>query len=342
MLIKEIILFIIILIFLFYFFKKKFLKLIVKYNLIDKPGKNKIHGKTVPLSGGILLIFSIFLYLILFNKFFGFENGLNEIVLIVIFASFFSFLIGFYDDILYLSSKKKILIVTIINILFFQNIELFKIKFLIFDNSFFELRINILSVSIFLSILSFLAYHYSLTIIDGINGLFGTYNAIFLSILLIFFELDSEFKNFIFFLILINLFIIYLNLKGDLFYGNSGSLTLSSILPYLTLCIYNSRENDIYIFSYISLIIIPILDIIRLFITRLINNKDPFSKDLNHLHHILLDKFSLKVTLIIYNSLCFLPFAINQYFKINEIITIALQMIIFIFIIKHKKINYCD
>ena len=89
MLIKEIILFIIILIFLFYFFKKKFLKLIVKYNLIDKPGKNKIHGKTVPLSGGILLIFSIFLYVIVFNKFFGFENGLNEIVLIVIFFNRF-------------------------------------------------------------------------------------------------------------------------------------------------------------------------------------------------------------------------------------------------------------
>ena len=80
---------------------------------------------------------------------------------------------------------------------------------------------------------------------------------------------------------------------------------MSSILPYLTLYIYNIRENDIYIFSYISLIIITTLDMIRLFVVRLVNKKDPFSKDLNHLHHILLNRYDLKTTLIIYCSLCF-------------------------------------
>ena len=137
---------------------------------------------------------------------------------------------------------------------------------------------------------------------------------------------------------MLNLFITYLNLKGFLFYGNSGSLTMSSILPYLILYIYNIRENDIYIFSYISLIIIPTLDMIRLFIVRLINKKDPFTKDLNHLHHILLNRYNLKTALIIYCSLCFMPFAISEYFKINEVIIIILQICLFIFIIRDKKI----
>lgn len=339
MLIKEISLFIIIFISIFYLLNKKFLKLILKYKLIDKPGKNKIHKNTTPVSGGIILIVGILLYIIVFNKFFGFENGYNKTIITITFAAFLTFFIGIYDDILFVSSKKKILIITIVNILLFQNIEFFQIKILIFDNSYFDFRLNVISISIILSIISFLAYHYSLTIIDGMNGLFGIYSTIFLSIILIYFELDTEIKNFIYFLILLNLFISYLNLKGFLFYGNSGSLTMSSILPYLTLYIYNIRENDIYIFSYISLIIIPTLDMIRLFVVRLVNKKDPFSKDLNHLHHILLNRYDLKTTLIIYCSLCFAPFAISEYFKVNEIIIIILQICLFVFIIKNKKIK---
>ena len=60
MLIKEISLFIIILISIFYFLNKKFLKLILKYKLIDRPGKNKIHKNNTPVSGGIILIVGIF------------------------------------------------------------------------------------------------------------------------------------------------------------------------------------------------------------------------------------------------------------------------------------------
>ena len=37
----------------------------------------------------------------------------------------------------------------------------------------------------------------------------------------------------------------------------------------------------------------------RLFLTRLLK-KDPFGRDLNHLHHILLKNFNLNKTLLIY------------------------------------------
>ena len=38
----------------------------------------------------------------------------------------------------------------------------------------------------------------------------------------------------------------------------------------------------------------------RLFLIRISKAKDPFSGDLNHLHHYLISKFSLKITLLIY------------------------------------------
>tara|TARA_Y100000591_G_scaffold279245_1_gene257697 strand:+ start:761 stop:1798 length:1038 start_codon:yes stop_codon:yes gene_type:complete len=336
MLIKEISIFILILICFFYLLNKRFLKIILKYKLVDKPGKNKIHNSSIPVTGGIIFIIGLFFYILIFGFLIDFKNALNEKILIFSCAAFIVFFIGLYDDILNVSSKKKLLIISIINILLFQNIEFFKLKILIFDNSFFSLRINIISLSIIISILSFLAYHYSLTIMDGINGLFGTYCIVLLCIILFFFKLDLQVKNFLIFLILINGFITILNLKGLLFYGNSGSLTMSSIIPYLALYIYNTRENDIYIFSFISLIIIPTLDMARLFIVRLINRKDPFTKDLNHLHHILLQKYKLTKTLIIYCTLCFVPFIISELVKINEIILIFIQVILFLLIIKTK------
>tara|TARA_B100001063_G_scaffold247094_1_gene290145 strand:- start:4028 stop:5065 length:1038 start_codon:yes stop_codon:yes gene_type:complete len=339
MFIKEIILFNIILIFFFYLFNKQFLKIILKYKLIDKPGKHKIHKNSVPVTGGIILITGLFFYVLVFGLLYSEKNILNKIILIFACAGFFTFFIGLYDDILNISSKKKIIIISIFNILLFQSVEFFQIKILIFDNNFFNFRLNIISLSIIISILSFLAYHYSLTIIDGVNGLFGTYNIVFLSIVLYFFELDIQVKNFLLFLILINFFITYLNLKGLLFYGNSGSLTMSSILPYIVLYIYNIRENDIYFFSYLSLILIPTLDMARLFIVRLINKKDPFSKDLNHLHHILLRKYNLNKSLIVYCSLCFIPFIISETFRIEAIILIVIQISLFLLIIKDKKVK---
>ena len=66
MFIKEIILFNIILIFFFYLFNKKFLKIILKYKLIDKPGKYKIHKTSIPVTGGIILIVGLFFYVSIF------------------------------------------------------------------------------------------------------------------------------------------------------------------------------------------------------------------------------------------------------------------------------------
>ena len=55
---------------------------------------------------------------------------------------------------------------------------------------------------------------------------------------------------------------------------------------------------------------VPGIDMLRLFMTRIYNRKNPFKGDLNHLHHLLKNKFKnlLKTNLIL--SLYYLiPFA---------------------------------
>jgi UDP-GlcNAc:undecaprenyl-phosphate GlcNAc-1-phosphate transferase len=135
------------------------------------------------------------------------------------------------------------------------------------------------------------------------------------------------------------------NLKNYIFLGDSGSLLLGSFIGFL---IINNYNNEI-IFSKFPVenifivLMIPGMDMLRVFILRLFKNKNPFSSDRNHLHHLLLDKkLALYKTLLIILSLCILPIIINIMTNIKPIIIIIFSIIIYtisILIIKSYKID---
>ena len=141
--------------------------------------------------------------------------------------------------------------------------------------------------------------------------------------------MKNELRNFIFYLILFLSFVTFLNFKNKLFFGNSGSLMLAALFPYLVLYLNNQRDNSIYSISYLSLVAIPILDMIRLFYIRIINRKSPFSKDLNHFHHLLFKRFQLFFTILIYISLSFLPFIFIQVLNLDALIALIIQLYVF-------------
>ena len=315
---------------LYFLFKKKLIRTVLKFKLVDKPGKNKVHKNTTPITGGILICVSLIIYS-LFDIFYPFKETLiiDKKIVLFFFSSFIIFIIGIVDDILVLTPKNKILIIAIINIAIFQNVEFFHTKQLIFENFLIQKNISVYSISLFLTVFGFLAYHYSLVIIDGINGLFCSYVLCLFFVLLFYFNLEFSLKNLLIYLILILSFILFLNLRGDLFLGNSGSLMIATLVPYILIYIYNTRENSFSIFGFISLIAIPILDMIRLFFLRIINRKSPFTKDLNHFHHILIRKFSLVVSLIIYCILSFSPFILISTFRLDPLIIVILQIFTF-------------
>ena len=104
---------------------------------------------------------------------------------------------------------------------------------------------------------------------------------------------------------------------------------ISALIPYIILYIYNDQSNQIYLFSYMSLIIVQVMDMIRLFFSRLIEKKNPFEKDLNHFHHKLLNNFNLNLTLLIYLSLSFIPFLIIEIFKLDPFLILITQIALF-------------
>ena len=85
--------------------------------------------------------------------------------------------------------------------------------------------------------------------------------------------------------------------------------------------------------------LIPGLDLIRLFILRISKGRNPLTPDRLHLHHLLLLKFSYTHTLTIIMLLISMPIFLN-YFVIDGRIIIGFTLAIyFLLIIILKKIK---
>ena len=62
------------------------------------------------------------------------------------------------------------------------------------------------------------------------------------------------------------------------------------------------------------MMMVPGLDLIRLFFERIKKGKHPFSSDARHFHHLLLKKYNKNKTLLISLSLIIIPNILGIYF----------------------------
>ena len=182
----------------------------------------------------------------------------------------------------------------------------------------------------------------SLNLSDGINGL-----AVGISLIWIIYLIlinDNEILNFLIPLLVLLLILFFNIVKGNFFLGDNGALILSSLIGLLIIYSYNnllSYENlRISAEEIVILLIIPGIDMFRLFVVRIYNKNNPFSADRNHLHHLLIKKFSLKLTLLIYLTLILIFIIVNSLSLINELILIiGIILIYFTLFFYLKKIN---
>ena len=304
-----------------------------KLNIFDSPDKlRKFHKEKTPVTGGIIIFINIFFFY-LFNHFSFFDNmnlfndklELN----IFIFSCFSIFLLGFVDDKMNISANKKFLFLLIILIptIAFQD-------FLLIENiklSFSEKQFNIGGIGFLWSLLCLLLFINALNMFDGINLQVGIYSLI----ISIFFVFKNYYLVLFITLIVSVIFFLILNSKNKSFLGDGGSYLLAYIFGYFFIKLYN--ESDLLNADKIVLfMIIPGLDLMRLFTVRIIAGKNPFSSDRNHLHHILIKKNSLvmsnliSVILSIFSIVLFIFFEL-KFFLVLFIFTIVYFSIIFIF-----------
>ena len=255
-------------------------KLASFFNIYDVPDKiRKKHITKTSLIGGTIIFFSLLFNLIvcfidsdLFikaNKLF-FETKNSYFYFFI--ACCFMYFIGIIDDKFNLNYLIKLISTTsviVILLLFDSDLVINKINL-----SFYQKIIDISKVNIFFTILCFLLFINAINMFDGIDGQVSLYSIIV--ILFILFLIGFNF--FIIFLLTSYFSFLYLNLKNKCFLGDSGTILIGFIFSYLIIKLYN--QNIIYFADNIFLImIIPGLDMLRLFVERSIFKNNPFKGD---------------------------------------------------------------
>lgn len=300
--------------------------------LFDYPDNvRKLHSTPIPMLGGIMIFSSFFLlniYLITFGS-------LNNSYFIIFICTTSCMAIGLLDDIKNISYKYKFLILIIIFFIFINldtNLKINKIYFSTFDKEF-----NLNNFSIFFTILCLLLLTNALNLMDGLDGLCLSISIILFISIINSFSNDDNYYN----LMLLSLFyILFLNLKKNIFLGDSGSIFLGCWIGLVAILNYNLEiQKNIYPVENIFIVfMLPGLDMFRVFLIRIINKKNPFIADRNHLHHLIIAKgFNQTKVLAIFILLISIPILINSYTSTKPVYIILSYILIYILLINKLK-----
>ncbi len=228
-------------------------------------------NNSAPLTGGIYLFFPVF-FIFLPNY------------LLFLFTFSILFLIGLFSDLkIFVSAKKRFLmqLVIILFFTFFLKLEVIPTKINFFDdliqNTYWSYIFTVFCLMILINGSNF---------IDGLNGLLLGYFCLIIFLLLklnLFDQIGFVEKN-LFYFSIVALFILILNISNKLFLGDSGAYSVSFLIGFVLIKIYN-LNNDISPYFIILLLWYPcfenLFSIIR---KKFYKNDNPLEPDTEHFH----------------------------------------------------------
>lgn len=258
--------------------------------LVDHPNERKMNKEPVPNLGGVALFLGITIStLARVNKgtFPDFRFLLAALIIL--------FFIGIKDDILVISPRKKFMAQLIAA---FLVVVAGDIRVTNFHGIFgvYELP-YVLSVAF--TLLVVIAIINALNLIDGIDGLAAAIGIV-ASLIFGFFFYTLKQYNYAILSFAVNgsiLSFFFYNVFGGrhkIFMGDTGSLQLGLLLSVFAIRFnefaLTADETLSHLSPVISLAIlsVPVFDMARLFIVRILRKKSPFSPDINHIHHKIL------------------------------------------------------
>ena len=294
-------------------------KLSLKLNLYKK----KINH--TPIVGG-LGIYTFFILNILCLYFLN--NQLVYDYLYVVILMSLIFIIGLIDDIFDISYAIRLVLIFFIIFIFLKLNNTFLVNRLYFEtiNKTFILG----ELSYFLTPLFIMLLLNSLNMVDGINGNSGL---IFLSFFIIIFENKSDLNYLLFIVSTAIIIFLFFNLKNLLYMGDSGIYLISIFISLYLIDSYNQNYSNLSCEKIFLILMIPGIDMFRLFCKRIYNKRNPFKGDTNHLHHVLIKKFKLHYSLTLYVTLILWPFVIIKLIDIQIAYLIVINLIFYTLLI---------
>lgn len=263
-----------------------------KLSLYDEPNERKTHIHKVPRLGGIAIFgATIFSFTIWSAQYFESQN------LFIIAALIIIFFFGLRDDIAPLAPIKKLsgqVIASLIAVMF-CDIRLEGLHGL------FGIHSMPWLVSVFVSVFAMLFIINAYNFIDGIDGLSSGLGIISSLVFGVLFLVYGDFLMAVLGFALCGAlmgFLHYNFYQAKIFMGDTGTMTTGFILSLFAVHFMELTRDVTASFwlSYyyapvvvLSVLIIPVVDMLRVFIIRIIHLKSPFSADRNHIHHRLLE-----------------------------------------------------
>ena len=331
----------------------KIIVIAIQHSLYDMPDeKRKFHEEAVPRIGGVS-----FIPCILFSTMFvlGFFYMLVERTEQVLYFPnnselnlFFCGLLLLYlggvkDDLVGLRYSQKFLIQLISS-------SLIVLSGLYINNFYGFLFINEIPawIGVPLTIVVLVFVVNAINLIDGMDGLASGISIFAFCVYGTLFYLNGLWYYSILAFSAVGVLVpfFYYNVFGNvkkgrkLFMGDSGSLTLGLLLGFLAIRYVHYNPEIIYpdkntLVIAVSPIIIPMLDVMRVMISRFQRRQHLFKADCSHIHHKLLDmglgkSTALVLLLLISSSFCIINFILIRY--LASTVIIAIDVILWILI----------
>ena len=309
-------------------------------NIFDHPDQyRKSHLKKTPLIGGIFIYVNFLIYFIFIVFFQNYYEDHKDLILFtkssfnnLFLFSTLIFLVGLYDDKKNLNASLKFSIfIILVYYLLTLNNELI-IEYIYFSSL--NHTIFLHNFSIFFTVLCFLLFINASNMFDGMDLQLGPY---FIFIFILFFtELELNLLSLVF---LISLFsFCFLNFNSKVFIGNSGAYFISFLIAYIFI-LQNNLNMKISVEEIFLIMSIPGIDMFRVFLHRLVKKKNPFSGDRNHLHHYLMQKYSLRISQILLLIINIAPFFAYQIFESIIIfgITVLFYFLLYFYLISNNR-----
>lgn len=268
---------------------------IIKYslekNLVDIPGRRKIHKKITPSMGGIAIFIGFVVSVLIWMEISQWKE--MRFILIALFIVFF---IGVRDDLVPLRPFMKLLGQLMAAIVLIALFDL-RLKSLYGLLGIYDIP---LAVSYVVTIFTIIVITNSFNLIDGLDGLGGTIASIALLAFGTSFFLAGDIVFAILSFSMLGAVIAFLFFNWDpseIFMGDTGALVIGMMLAILAVHFidlqYNLPANTPHKFNAAisgaaCFIIIPLADTLRIFILRILRRQSPFTPDKSHIHHNLM------------------------------------------------------
>ncbi|MEM1135773.1 MAG: glycosyltransferase [Bacteroidota bacterium] len=309
-------------------------------NLVDNPNSRSSHKAPIPTMGGVAVFSASIISICLWGN----MNAVSGLPAIIA-AGLIIFFTGIKDDMLILDPKKKFMgqLMAVILVVFNADLHM--------DYFFGIMGIYDLHpwIGYIFTIFTLLVAVNAYNLIDGIDGLASGTGAVAAITFGIWFTLADYGSYAIFAFALAGSLIGFMKFNFSksqkIFLGDAGSMFIGLIIGVLAIKFITSNElppkSIIYIknapFVAIAVMGIPLFDLLRVMMIRIIKKQSPFFPDKNHIHHILLShKLShLQATLIliaiqaILSGTMFLFFAQVQP---NSALLVAIGIYVFYFL----------